>query len=54
METEMKEWNVQSRNPREIECLDNAGKIFTAYQRAFDRDDRVSLLLIEWSDKYYE
>jgi pyruvate/2-oxoglutarate/acetoin dehydrogenase E1 component len=32
--------------------LDEASSIFLAYQEAFDRDDGVSTLLIEWSDKY--
>ena len=32
--------------------LDEASAIFPAYKRALERDDGVSTLLIEWSDKY--
>lgn len=32
--------------------LDHSSMIFEEYQRAYDRDDGVSTLLIEWSDKY--
>jgi len=32
--------------------LDSAESIFDEYQKAYDRDDGVSSLLIEWSDKY--
>lgn len=32
--------------------LDHSSLIFPAYQRAFERDDGVSSLIIEWSDKY--
>lgn len=32
--------------------LDDASMIYEEYQRAYDRDDGVSTLLIEWSDKY--
>lgn len=34
--------------------LDDASSIFPAYKKAFERDDGVSSLLIEWSDKYNE
>lgn len=34
--------------------LDNASSIFPAYQKAFEREDGVSSLIIEWSDKYNE
>lgn len=32
--------------------LDSAESIFDEYQKAYDRSDGVSSLLIEWSDKY--
>jgi len=32
--------------------LDSADSIFDEYQKAYDRTDGVSSLLIEWSDKY--
>ena len=32
--------------------LDSAESIFDEYQKAYDRTDGVSSLLIEWSDKY--
>jgi pyruvate/2-oxoglutarate/acetoin dehydrogenase E1 component len=32
--------------------LDSADSIFSEYQKAYDRTDGVSSLLIEWSDKY--
>lgn len=32
--------------------LDDASSIFPAYQRAVEREDGVSSLIIEWSDKY--
>jgi pyruvate/2-oxoglutarate/acetoin dehydrogenase E1 component len=34
--------------------LDSADMIFPEYKKAYDRDDGVSSLLIEWSDKYNE
>jgi hypothetical protein len=34
--------------------LDSKEIIFPSYKRALERDDGVSTLLIEWSDKYYE
>lgn len=36
----------------EVVRLDHSSSIFPAYKKAFDRDDGVSSLLIEWSDKY--
>jgi pyruvate/2-oxoglutarate/acetoin dehydrogenase E1 component len=38
----------------EIIRLDSKEMIFPAYKRALERDDGVSTLLIEWSDKYNE
>jgi len=38
----------------EVVRLDNAKEIFPAYQRAFEREDGVSSILVEWSDKYNE
>jgi pyruvate/2-oxoglutarate/acetoin dehydrogenase E1 component len=32
--------------------LDSADSIFSEYQKAYDRTDGVSSLLIEWSDRY--
>lgn len=32
--------------------LDSSSSIFPAYKKAFERNDGVSSLLIEWSDKY--
>ena len=32
--------------------LDNSSMIFSEYKKAYERDDGVSTLLIEWSDKY--
>lgn len=34
--------------------LDSESVIFDEYRRAYERDDGVSTLLIEWSDKYNE
>jgi len=34
--------------------LDSADMIFPSYKKALERDDGVSTLMIEWSDKYYE
>ena len=34
--------------------LDNSDEIFDEYKKAFERDDGVSSLLIEWSDRYNE
>jgi pyruvate/2-oxoglutarate/acetoin dehydrogenase E1 component len=34
--------------------LDSAEVIFDEYQKAYERTDGVSSLLIEWSDKYYD
>lgn len=34
--------------------LDNAENIFDEYREAYERDDGVSSLIIEWSDKYNE
>lgn len=34
--------------------LDNDSMIFDEYQKAYERDDGVSTILIEWSDKYYD
>lgn len=36
----------------EVVRLDDSSSIFPAYKKAFERDDGVSSLLIEWSDKY--
>ena len=36
----------------EIIRLDNSSQIFSSYQKAFERNDGVSSILIEWSDKY--
>jgi len=36
----------------DIVRLDNSSSIFPAYRKAFEREDGVSSLLIEWSDKY--
>ncbi len=32
--------------------LDTADSIFPEYKKAYDRDDGISSLLVEWSDKY--
>lgn len=32
--------------------LDETDQIFTAYKHAYDREDGVSTILIEWGDKY--
>jgi pyruvate/2-oxoglutarate/acetoin dehydrogenase E1 component len=32
--------------------LDNSNDIFPAYQKAFEREDGISSILVEWSDKY--
>jgi pyruvate/2-oxoglutarate/acetoin dehydrogenase E1 component len=34
--------------------LDDSSEIFTNYKFAFEREDGVSTILIEWSDKYNE
>jgi pyruvate/2-oxoglutarate/acetoin dehydrogenase E1 component len=34
--------------------LDNAEMILPTYEHALKRDDGVSSLIVEWSDKYYE
>jgi len=34
--------------------LDDANDIFTQYKHAFERQDGVSTLLVEWGDKYNE
>lgn len=34
--------------------LDRSEEIFDAYDFAFSREDGVSSLIVEWSDKYYE
>jgi pyruvate/2-oxoglutarate/acetoin dehydrogenase E1 component len=34
--------------------LDNSAMIFQEYRKAYERNDGVSTLLVEWSDKYYE
>lgn len=38
----------------EITRLDDAASVFPAYKKAYERDDGVSTILIEWSDKYSE
>ena len=38
----------------EIVRLDDAESIFPSYKKAFEREDGVSTILIEWSDKYNE
>jgi hypothetical protein len=34
--------------------LDNKEVIFDEYKKAYERNDGVSSILIEWSDKYNE
>jgi pyruvate/2-oxoglutarate/acetoin dehydrogenase E1 component len=34
--------------------LDKSSDIFNEYKKAFEREDGVSTILIEWSDKYNE
>jgi pyruvate/2-oxoglutarate/acetoin dehydrogenase E1 component len=36
----------------DIVRLDSAESIFPAYKKAYERDDGVSSLIVEWSDKY--
>lgn len=38
----------------EVIRLDRAEQIFPAYQRALERDDGKSTMLVEWGDFYYE
>ncbi len=41
-------------NNLNIVRLDSYDTIFSEYQKAYERDDGISTLLIEWSDKYNE
>jgi hypothetical protein len=36
----------------EVVRLDSAELIFPSYKKALDRDDGVSTIIVEWSDKY--
>jgi hypothetical protein len=36
----------------EVVRLDSADSIFPTYKKALDREDGVSTIIVEWSDKY--
>jgi pyruvate/2-oxoglutarate/acetoin dehydrogenase E1 component len=38
----------------EVVRLDSADLIFPSYKKALDRDDGISTIIVEWSDKYNE
>jgi pyruvate/2-oxoglutarate/acetoin dehydrogenase E1 component len=41
-------------NKIEIVRLDSSDMIFPSYKRALEREDGISTIIVEWSDKYYE